>query len=88
MKLSYDPKRNVAYIRFHEKLGQETTIKISDDVNIDIVPDGAVYGPELLNANEQLTRDHGAVIVESGGRSRELALVARLAPGLSCARSS
>ena len=76
MKLSYDPKHNVAYIRFHEKRGQVTTIKISDDMNIDIAPDGTVYGVELLNANEQLTRDHGALIVESGGHSREITLVA------------
>lgn len=76
MKLSYDPKFNVAYIRFHEKLGQVTTIKLSDDVNVDIAPDGTVYGVELLNANEQLTRDHGALIVESGGRRQEIALVA------------
>ena len=48
MKLSYDPKGNVAYIRFHEKPGQVTTLKISDDVNIDIAPDGTVYGVELL----------------------------------------
>jgi len=76
MKLSYDPKHNVAYIRFHEKLGQVTTIKISDDVNIDVAPDGTLYGVELLNAKEQLTGDHGALIVESGGRSQEIALVA------------
>jgi uncharacterized protein YuzE len=53
-----------------------TTIKISDDMNIDIAPDGTVYGVELLNANEQLTRDHGALIVESGGQRREITLVA------------
>ena len=76
MRLSYDPKSNVAYIRFHEKLGQVTTIKISDDMNIDIAPDGTVYGVELLNANEQLTRDHGALIVESGGQRQEITLVA------------
>ena len=75
MKLSYDPKCNVAYIRFHEKLGQVTTLKLSDDVNIDIAPDGTVYGVELLNANERLTGDHGALIVESGGEHREIALV-------------
>jgi uncharacterized protein YuzE len=75
MKLSYDPKHNVAYIRFHEKRGQVTTIKISDDMNIDIVADGTVYGVELLNANEQLTRDNGALIVESGGRRQEITLV-------------
>ena len=76
MKLSYDPKRNIAYIRFHEKQGQVTTIKISDDMNIDIAPDGTVYGVELLNPNEQLTRDHGALIVESGGQRKEISLVA------------
>jgi len=76
MKLSYDPKQNVAYIRFHEKTGQVTTIKISDDMNIDIAPDGTVYGIEMLNANEQLTRDHGALIVELGGRRQEITLVA------------
>lgn len=76
MKLSYDPKYNIAYIRFHEKVGQVTTIKISDEMNIDIATDGTVYGIELLNANEQLTRDHGALIVELGGQRREIALVA------------
>jgi len=76
MKLSYDPKYNIAYIRFHEKLGQVTTIKISDDMNIDMAPDGTVYGVELLNANEQLTGDQGTLIVESGGRRQKIPLVA------------
>ena len=76
MKLSYDPKYNVAYIRFKEKLGHVTTIKISDDMNVDIASDGTVYGVELLNPNEQLTRDHGALIVELGGQRQEIALVA------------
>jgi uncharacterized protein YuzE len=76
MKLTCDPKYNVAYIRFHEKAGQVTTIKISDDMNIDIAPDGTVYGVELLNANEQLTGDQGALIVESGGRRQKIPLVA------------
>lgn len=76
MKLSYDPKYNVAYIRFKEKLGHVTTIKISDDMNVDIASDGTVYGVELLNPNEQLTRDHGALIVELGDQRREIALVA------------
>ena len=45
-------------------------------LNIDFAPDGTVYGVELLNANEQLTRDHGALIVESGGQRQEITLVA------------
>ena len=75
MKLSYDSRYNVAYIRFHEKRDQVTTIKVSDDMNIDIAPDGTVYGVELLNANEQLAADHGALIVESGGQRQEITLV-------------
>jgi uncharacterized protein YuzE len=33
------------------------SIKISDELIIDMTPDGMVYGIELLNANEQLQRD-------------------------------
>ncbi len=76
MKLSFDPKYNIAYIRFREKTGQVTTIKISDAMNIDIAPDGTVYGIELLNADEQLTSDEGALILELGGQRREIPLVA------------
>lgn len=76
MKLSFDPKHNVAHIRFHEKVGQVTTIKISDDMNIDIAPGGTVYGIELMGANEQLTSGHGALIVELSGQRREIPLVA------------
>ena len=76
MKLSYDPKYNVAYLRLHEKTDQVTTIKVSDEMNIDIAPDGTVYGIELLNANEQLSDDHGTLIVESEGHRREIPLTA------------
>jgi uncharacterized protein YuzE len=43
-------------------------------MNIDIASDGTVYGIELLNANEQLAQDGGALIVESEGRYREIPL--------------
>ena len=76
MKLSYDPKHNIAYLRIHEKVGQVTTIKLSDDMNIDIAPDGTVYGIEFLNANDQLTEDRGAIIVELEGKRHEIKLVA------------
>jgi uncharacterized protein YuzE len=54
MHLSYDPQVNVAYIRFRAKRAKVTTIAVSDELNVDIGPDGRVYGIELLNANEQL----------------------------------
>jgi len=76
MKLSYDAKANIAYMRFHEKRGTVTTLKISDEVNIDIAADGTIYGIELLNANEQLADDHGRLIVEAGGKRQEIALAA------------
>jgi uncharacterized protein YuzE len=54
MRISYDPRYNIAYIKLREKTAQVETIHISDELNIDILPDGTVYGIELLNANEQL----------------------------------
>ncbi len=66
MKLTYDPKHNVAYLRLHESRGQVETIRVSDELNVDLTPDGTVYGIELLNANEQLRReDAGKLIVEN-----------------------
>ncbi len=76
MKLSYDRKANIAYLRFHEKHGTVTTLKISDEMNIDIAPDGTVYGIELLNASEQLAEDHGSLIIEVAGRKQKIALAA------------
>jgi len=76
MKLSYHPKYNVAYLRLHEKTAQVTTIKVSDEMNIDIAPDGTVYGIELLNAKEQLSDNPGTLIVESEGHRREIPLTA------------
>jgi len=56
MRLTYDPKRNIAYLRLREVEGAELeTVRLSDKVNIDLASDGAVYGIELLNANEQLS---------------------------------
>jgi uncharacterized protein YuzE len=54
MKLTYDPRYNIAYLAFQEKTTQVETIHVSDQVNIDLAPDGTLYGIELLNANEQL----------------------------------
>ncbi len=77
MKLSYDPKHNIAYIRLRERQGEIETLRISDELNVDMAPDGTVYGVELLNANEQLTGADGrrlVVVDESNGQTRELAL--------------
>lgn len=59
MKLSYDPRYNIAYIQLREKITDVETIRISDELNIDLSPDGKIYGIELLNANEQLKIKEG-----------------------------
>ena len=77
MQLSYDPKHNVAYLRLQERVPEVETIRISDSVNIDLTPDGTVYGIELLNANEQLQGgDAGKLIVinEARGDRQEVLL--------------
>ncbi len=60
MEVTYDPRVNVAYIRLRERALGVETLHVSDELNIDIAPDGSVYGIELLNANEQLAGVGGA----------------------------
>ena len=77
MKLTYDPRHNIAYLRLHEKTAQVETIRVSDELNVDIAPDGTVYGIELLNANAQLgAEDQGKLVIinEALGDRQEIAL--------------
>jgi uncharacterized protein YuzE len=76
VQLSYDPRYNVAYIRLREKTAEVETIRVSDELNVDLAPDGTVYGIELLNANEQLgaSDDGRLIVVEAEGKERSLAL--------------
>lgn len=77
MRVTHDPRYNIAYIRLQEKLAQVLTLKISDELNIDVASDGTVYGIELLNANEQLYReDEGKVLIvnEATGERAEVSL--------------
>lgn len=57
MRFTYDPRYNIAYIRFQEKQTEVESIRVSDELAVDMAPDGTVYGIELLNANEQLRRE-------------------------------
>ena len=77
MRLSYDPEHNIAYIRLREQQGEIETLRISDELNVDLAPDGRIYGIELLNANEQLAGADGRRLVEveePGQAPRELTL--------------
>jgi len=53
------------------------TVRISDELVVDMAPAGTIYGIELLNANEQLQReDTGRLLVinEATGERAELPL--------------
>ncbi len=64
MKVTYDPRYNIAYIRFYEKQADVEAIRIGDELVVDMAPDGTIYGIELLNANEQLGHeDIGKLLV-------------------------
>jgi uncharacterized protein YuzE len=78
MKITFDPRYNIAYIRLQEKTAQVETIRVSDELNVDIAPDGTVYGIELLNANTQLfSVDAGKLVFvnEALGGAREVELL-------------
>jgi len=78
MRFTYDPRYNIGYIRFCEKKGEVESIRISDELVVDVAPDGTVYGIELLNANEQLQReDTGELVVvnEATGEHTNLPLI-------------
>jgi len=78
MKFTYDPRYNIGYIRFREKQAEVESIRLSDELVVDIAPDGTVYGIELLNANEQLQReDMGGLIVvnEATGEQTKIPLI-------------
>jgi uncharacterized protein YuzE len=74
--ITYDPRYNIAYIRLRRKAPGVKTVQVSEEMNIDLSPDGKVYGIELLNAGEQLIKGKKISFVdESTGKARELPLV-------------
>jgi len=78
--MNYDPRYNIAYIKVREKIAEVETLRISDEINIDITPDGRIYGIELLNANEQLEISKSKELVlinEMTGQKAEL----QISPG-------
>jgi uncharacterized protein YuzE len=76
MRLTHDPRHNVAYLRLKEKPadGHVRTVTVSESVNIDLDADGTVFGIELLNANDQIFAADGGAFVfvdEAAGRRTE-----------------
>ena len=79
MELTYDRKHNVAYLRLKPVRPQDAvwhveTVRVGDDMNVDLGPDGTVYGIELLNANEQLGSVAEVIVSVGGGNERREAV--------------
>ncbi len=82
MRLTYDPRYNIAYIRFREKRAEVESIRLSDELVVDIAPDGTIYGIELLNANEQLQYEEGALVVINEATGQQVKLLLAENPAL------
>lgn len=54
MRISVNRKLNVAYVRLQDEPDTVETKRLSEDLLMDVGPDGTVYELELLNASEQL----------------------------------
>ena len=77
MQLTYDAEHNIAYLRFAEVTGDVETVRVSDDVLVDLNPDGSVSGIELLDAAKQLSDGTArSFTVEAGGQIVTLPLQA------------
>jgi uncharacterized protein YuzE len=75
MKLTIDPEANVAYMQLRERTGDVETICVSDELNVDLLPDGTVYGIEFLNAKQQLQADErGGFTIVNRGSGKEKTL--------------
>lgn len=54
MKLKYDPKVDALYISFKPGPTQVTTIRLTEDVAVDLGPGEEIAGIEILSASEHL----------------------------------
>jgi uncharacterized protein YuzE len=70
MRLTFDPRANIAYIQLRPKRGKVRTVQVSDELNVDLAADGSIYGIELLNANAQLGPDAALTIENRATKSR------------------
>ena len=76
MILTYDLEKNAAYLLLREKTGLVETIRIRDELNVEVAPDGTVCGIEFLKANQQLGGEQGRLVVvdEASTQKREVRL--------------
>lgn len=51
MKIKYDPEVDAAYISFKKGPAQVTTLRLSEDVAVDLGPHEEIVGIEILDAS-------------------------------------
>ena len=54
MKITYDPSVDAVYISFKHEPTQVTTIRLNEDVAVDLGPKEEIVGIEILDASEHL----------------------------------
>jgi len=78
MNISYDSRYNIAYLRLAKKTKNVNSIKIGEEIIVDIGKDGTLYGLEFLNANKQLFSEKSgaefSVLNEATGKHIEIPL--------------
>lgn len=64
MKIRYDSEVDAAYISFKRGPTEVTTIRLSEDIAIDLGPDEEIVGIEILDASEHLGFERGKPEIE------------------------
>jgi len=67
MRIKYDPSVDAAYISFKKGPVQVTTIRINEDVAVDLGPNEEIVGIEVLDASRHLglSRDRPEIELEN-----------------------
>jgi uncharacterized protein YuzE len=64
MKIKYDPQVDAAYISFKKGPTQVTTIRVTEDLAIDLGPNEEIVGIEILDASEHLGLSREEPVIE------------------------
>ena len=64
MKIKYDPEVDAAYISFKKGPTEVTTMRLSEDISIDLGLDEELMGIEILDASKHLGFEKGKPSIE------------------------
>lgn len=64
MKITYDPEVDAAYFSFKKGPTEVTTIRITEDIAIDLGPHEEIVGIEILDASEHFGFQKGKPEIE------------------------